>query len=72
LKHPNSNIQVPDNIQYSNFKLKQRTPSDYAVMNLPWLVRLCLELGFWSFSGAWMLEFGIFAAANGRRKMANS
>jgi hypothetical protein len=44
MKHPSTKLQHPENIQTPNLK----TGSSQTL----------LEVGAWSFSGAWMLEFG--------------
>jgi hypothetical protein len=48
VKHPSTKLQRPENIQASGPK-----PGD---------VWQSLDVEVWSFSGAWMLELGIFAA----------
>src|SRR4051812_45711896 len=47
IKHPKTNIQIPEKLQRSSSKRSRTEVS-------------CLELGVWSFSGIWMLGFGIY------------
>jgi hypothetical protein len=49
-KAPNPKLQVPNKIQNPNFQV---SPMRYPV----------LEFHVWSFSEAWMLEFGAYAQA---------
>jgi hypothetical protein len=45
-KTPNTNIQAPEKFQTSRFQAAKKRPK--------------LIIGFWCFSGAWMLELGAF------------
>jgi hypothetical protein len=45
MKAPSTNIQAPEKLQASTSK---QMPASRG-----------LELGYWNFSGAWMLEFGV-------------
>lgn len=47
MKHPNSNLQAPENLQAPSFNFPERA-------KVNWM------FGYWRFSGAWSLEFGAY------------